>query len=472
MGELKSEFREMIARMAVGCPDFEGLTETLATTEPSVSVRLNRRKSPSGGDMPAEIAAVVKCGVPWCGEGFYLSSRPRFTFDPSLHQGRYYVQDASSMVAAEVVSRIVEREGWGDVPLCCLDSCAAPGGKTTAIMSRLPQGSLTVANEYDFRRAEILRENIVKWGEPSVVVSRGDTARFRRLKGMFDIVAADVPCSGEGMMRKDETAVEQWSPGLVEECAARQREIVSNLWGALKPGGYLVYSTCTFNRRENEEVVEWIAGELGGEPVDMSFPEEWGVSRGVDTPFPVSRFLPNRIEGEGLFMAVLRKPGTWEPTVEAPAAKEKRKGKPSQQKPVADVASAARWIEGDFLLETAGDEVYAIPTRWKRTLGKLIEELDVVSRCLKVATVKGRDLIPAHALAMSTILAPGAFPAVEVGKETTLEYLRREAVTLPEGTPKGYVALTFDGIPLGFVKNLGNRSNNLYPQNWRILSRQ
>ena len=178
------------------------------------------------------------------------------------------------------------------------------GGKTSAAIGALPVGSLVVANEYDFRRAEILKENVVKWGYPDVVVSRGDTSRFRSLPVFFDVVAADVPCSGEGMMRKDDTACRQWSRGLVEECAMRQKEIVANLWRTLRPGGFMIYSTCTFNRRENEDMMEWLVGDLGAEKVAVHFASDWGV---VDTGLML-RFLPSELRGEGLAIGVVRKP--------------------------------------------------------------------------------------------------------------------------------------------------------------------
>ena len=195
----------------------------LAEGSPEVSVRVNRHK-PSAVDS-AEI-------VPWCEDGRYLSERPVFALDPCWHQGRYYVQEAGSMFVGHVV-RSLSREWTG--PVAVLDACAAPGGKTTAVIDALPEGSLVVANEYVPSRAAVLKENIVKWGCPSVIVTRGDTASLSRLGEMFDLVVADVPCSGEGMMRKDEDAVAQWSEGLVRDCAALQWEIVCNLWEILAP---------------------------------------------------------------------------------------------------------------------------------------------------------------------------------------------------------------------------------------------
>lgn len=448
---LNPQFVEMIN--GYGSESLSGLVEALSSTEPSVSIRINRGKG-----LPAPAACEP---VPWAGRGWYLRERPSFTLDPAFHQGRYYVQEASSMVVGEIVSRLV---AGSDAPLRYLDACAAPGGKTTAVIDALPAGSLVVANEYVARRASILVENLTKWGSPDTVVSRGDTRRFGKLKEVFDIVGVDAPCSGEGMFRKDEEAVSQWSPGLVSECADRQREILGNVWPSLRAGGYLIYSTCTFNRRENEEMVDWLVDELGAESVDMLLPEEWGIAAGIDSPHHCYRFLPHRLKGEGLFVAVMRKPGGDGPCRLKPA-------KPPKLDKT--LASLANWIHdgGDRVIESDGDSVIAYARHHADAVAALRQSLDVVSTGVKIAEVKGRDFVPTQSLAMSLAFNRAAFPAVDVDAGMALTYLRRESVTLPDGTPKGYVLLTYEGGPLGFVKNLGNRSNNLYPAAWRILKR-
>lgn len=448
--ELNPLFIEMLDSYGDGRLD--GLVMALRSTDPAVSIRLNRRK----GCAPPEDGEPV----PWAERGYYLPSRPLFTLDPALHQGRYYVQEASSMIVGEIVRRL---SAGGMAPLRYLDACAAPGGKTTAAIDALPEGSLVVANEYVPRRAAILWENLIKWGYPNTVVSRGDTRRFSKLKGLFDIIGVDAPCSGEGMFRKDEEAVAQWSPGLVAECTGRQREILANVWPALRPGGYLIYSTCTFNRQENEEIVDWLIRESGAAPVDMSFPEDWGISGGIDSDYPCYRFMPHRVRGEGLFVAVLRKQDGEECRL--------RPSKPN--KPDKSVAKLSEWITNgsECVIEKNGDGVIAYQRRHADTIGLLRQSLDVVSCGVEIAEQKGRDFAPSHSLAMSQSLNPGAFPLIEVDLDVALSYLRRESVMLPEGTPKGYVLLTYQGQPLGFVKNLGNRSNNLYPCAWRILKR-
>ena len=435
---------------------FEGLIDALSTS-PSVSVRANKLKSV---EVPIEANSVK-----WCSNGWYLPTRQSFTFDPALHQGLYYVQDASSMIISYIVSQLV---GDSKEPICYLDACAAPGGKTTTAIDVIPKGSLVVANEYVPNRANILVENIIKWGYPSVVISKGDTARYKKLRGMFDIIAADVPCSGEGMFRKDQEAVKQWSPDLVEECVDRQKEIVSNLWNSLRQGGYMIYSTCTFNRRENEEMVDFIINELGAESVKIDMPQDCGIQTGVNTSNYCYRFLPHRVEGEGLFVAVVKKGNCEDVIIQKHIKNSKKK---SLAKPT-NINAVEDWICDEYNEYEFGidkDNIIAFPSRWNDYLSLLKSNLDVIYYGVNIATIKGRDIIPLQSLAMSQILNGNLFIQAEIDYSTAISYLRREAITL-EDLPKGYVLVTYKKRPLGFVKNLGNRANNLYPNEWRILS--
>lgn len=424
--------------------------------EPSVAVRLNAGKAGAGKSV------VGGRRVGWNDAGFHLSERPAFTFDPALHQGLYYVQDASSMFVGHVVGELT-RDAAG--PLTVLDACAAPGGKTTAVIDALPEGSVVVANEFVAKRAAVLRENLAKWGYPYVVVTQGDTSRFSQMEGVFDIVVADVPCSGEGMMRKDEDAVGQWSDGLVEQCSRLQHEILGNLWGALRPGGYLVYSTCTFNTTEDESTLAWLAEEYGAEPVAIPVDEAWGVAPALTGTMPAFRFIPGLIEGEGLFMAVVRKPDDGRVSAGVPVAS-KRKDKDRRRSNKGDRTSTVPSEVGSWLrkewpadLKAEGDRIVATFCVGGRFEPKL-----------ELGVVKGRDVIPSQELAMSRALNRSAFSEVEVDRATAIDYLRCEAIVLPAGTPRGIVLLTYGGNPLGFAKNLGNRANNLYPRSWRIIS--
>lgn len=444
---LPQEFLQMIE--SYNAPRLAELQGALLT-DPSVSVRLNTAKG--------ALAAGGYEHVPWCDRGLYLDGRHPFTFDPAWHQGLYYVQDASSMFVAHAVACITA-DGR---PRRVLDACAAPGGKTTAVIDALPAGSGVTANEWDPRRAAILRENLTKWGYPLVAVTQGDTSRFTPMTGCFDIIVADVPCSGEGMMRKDPGAISQWSRQLVRQCADRQREIIDNLWPALAPGGHLIYSTCTFNRDENELIIDYITSTYGAESVELPVSPGWGIIPGIDSRHHCYRFIPGQVRGEGLFMAVLRKPGEAGPI--PPDRQPKNRQKSVGRKSAATVAAEVRqWVEG------ASD--------WRLEDGRVIASFhpaaaEMPLRCdLEVATVKGRDYLPSQALAMSTALRRGTMAEHEVDAATAIEYLSCRAVTL-DGAPRGIVLLTYGGRPLGFVKNLGSRANNLYPKAWRILSQQ
>lgn len=443
----------------LGAAEADNFIRTLSQTVPPVSIRTNPLKpAPS-------LPAGEEGRVPWCQAGIYLKERPRFTYDPLFHAGCYYVQEAASMYVEQAYRRIAA-EG---IPHRVLDLCAAPGGKSTLWRSLLPEGSLLVANEPVRQRAQILAENLTKWGHPDVVVTSAYPEEFALLGSCFDVIAADVPCSGEGMFRKDETAVAEWSPEAVQMCAARQWDIIKAVWPALREGGFLVYSTCTYNRLENEDNVLRICRELGAEPVSLPAVPEWGVSGDVTGHgLPVSRFFPHLTRGEGLFLALLRK------TSSAPVMKErkmKRGGSDSRQAKPRGGASVSRWLGNDSAFRLfRSDEEHLVAVR--ETLFSDVTRISAAVRTLTsgimLAGERGRKVVPQHSLALSSELRADAFPRAELSAVQALSYLRREALTLPPAVPRGYVVVTFGGLPLGFVNNLGSRANNLYPAEWRI----
>ena len=256
--------------------------------EPEVSVRVNPFKMSLEG-LRTHFGALSGDPVPWAPEeGFYLTGRPSFTLDPFFHAGAYYVQEASSMFVGLLFDRSLEELGRRS-GLHVLDLCAAPGGKTTQLLSRLDGSSLLVANEVVPSRATVLSDNVARWGCSNAAVTSSDPSAIGRLKHFFDVAVVDAPCSGEGMFRKDARAAAEWSPDTVRLCAARQRRIVSDMWPSLRPEGFLIYSTCTFNRSENEENVAWICESLGADLCEMR------------------HFYPGEDRGEGFFAARLRK---------------------------------------------------------------------------------------------------------------------------------------------------------------------
>ena len=328
-------------------------------------------------------------------------------------------------------------------------------------------------------RAQILSENLQKFGHEDVIVTNNYPRDYRKAGIMFDAILADVPCSGEGMFRKDDGARAEWSQQNVDNCWQLQREIVSDIWKCLQPGGLLIYSTCTFNAHEDEENVEWIASELGADIIELPIKESWNITPAVVGNVPVCRFLPGISRSEGLFVAVLRKHGESETTaLNASATNSKpKKDRKNQRKQTAqggkqqsaDTMQALRTPD-DFTARRNGDEIVAIPKRWTDTYDAAASTLKIMHAGVTLGTEKGRDIIPDQSLAMSRQLNIDAYPQVELSYAEAINFLRKEAVTLPEGTPRGFVVVTYLGYPLGMEKNIGNRANNLYPTEWRIKS--
>ena len=445
------------------------LFEEALQTDVPVSIRPNRKKMAQ---------AIEGEPIPWAPSGIYLNNRPTFTFDPLFHAGCYYVQEASSMFVEQVLQTYVKE------PVVMLDLCAAPGGKSTLSRSVLPEGSLLVVNEVMRNRSQILAENLIKWGYPDVIVTNNDPADFTELPPLFDVILTDVPCSGEGMFRKDEVAIEEWSVDNVDVCWQRQRKILNDIWPTLKPGGLLIYSTCTFNCEENEDNVAWIARELGADVLEVPVDDAWCITGNlIDKDFPVYRFLPHRTKGEGLFLAILRKHSSTddktmfyaeENIVLRSKTRKVKKGKDTKGRPqpISIPKEAKGWLEGyeNYLVEMKGTIAVAFPLKHVSIHTLLQEHLKVIHSGITLGEVKGKDFIPHHSLAMSTARKEDAFPQAELSYEQAIAYLRKEGLVLDVSVPRGYVLVTYKQIPLGFVKNIGNRANNLYPQEWRIRS--
>lgn len=525
-------------RALIGDEEYEQLAAALQQ-EPPVSIRLNRQKTERRKWQTQEDALKLlvpkRAHVPWSSEGYYLNERLTFTFDPLFHAGLYYVQEASSMFVEQVLRQYVTDA------VIMLDLCAAPGGKSTHARSILPQGSLLVANELIRNRSQVLAENLTKWGNSDVVVTNNDPSDFSKLPSFFDVILTDVPCSGEGMFRKDPVAVSEWSEENVEICWQRQRRIIADIWPSLKPGGVLIYSTCTYNIKEDEENVDWIQREFGAEPLALDVPAEWKITGNLMSKnlisknltsnnltsnnltsknlkpnsltseecnlseTPVYHFFPHKTTGEGFFLAALRKPKLKSGDVDgdvdvdvdgdrdgdrdraeemlsmtfskakAGKKKDKKGGSVASLVTKENLAIAESWLEdevaNDYLLSVEGTEISAFPKRYVDEWAAMKQHLKVVLAGTAVGEVKGKDLIPAHALAMSaSLLKQGVFATEEITYQQAIAYLRKEAITLSEIAPRGYVLLTYRTVPLGFVKNIGNRANNLYPQEWRIRS--
>ncbi|MGL5787975.1 MAG: methyltransferase RsmF C-terminal domain-like protein [Bacteroidales bacterium] len=438
--------------------DFEtGLNE-----EAPVSIRINGKKASFDELSYLPIAEKVK----WSDTGFYLRERPSFTFDPLFHAGCYYVQEASSMFIEQAIRTYANR------PLTYLDLCAAPGGKTTLAYSLLPEGSMVVCNEIMRNRSNILAENMTKWGADRVIVTNNSSEDYSVLTHTFDVILTDVPCSGEGMFRKDPVAIEEWSADNVDMCAVRQRGIIDQIWQTLKPGGLLIYSTCTYNTAENEENVHYIAETYGAEVLPVNTDNYPEVTGGLTYDYPVYRFMPHKTKGEGFFMAVLRKP---DDEICMPYKLKEKKGK--SKKSSKDVIIKTPdylydWLlhKNDFEIVTVNESFIAIPKSYIDLYRAIQANLKIVKAGIDIAQQKGKDMIPDHALALSPELNREMFIEEEVSEEKAIQYLRKEAIALNDETPRGYVLITYKSKPLGWMKNIGNRANNLYPQEWRIRS--
>ena len=373
-----------------------------------VSIRLNPAKMEEGRWTMDDAEP-----VPWCRHAYYLKRRPNFTFDPLFHAGCYYVQEAASMFLDEVLKQTPPDLPEGEEGLRAsesvrssspsgrlggvLDLCAAPGGKSTLLRSALPEDCVLYSNEPMQKRASILLENVTKWGYKNHYVTNLYPKDYRKSKMKFDLILCDVPCSGEGMFRKDPATIGEWSSQNVEKCWQLQREIVSDAWACLNDGGILIYCTCTFNTKENEENIRWILSEFDAEVLSIQTKPEWHITGSLLEDFnePVYRFIPGITRSEGLFMCVLRKGGN-------------------------SKTDTGRGKTG--------------------TLKTMTSDVSLQPSAVKV------ELTYAQAMA----------------------YLRREALVLPPDTPRGIVDVCFMGHPLGQMKNIGPRANNLYPKEWRI----
>lgn len=422
--------------------DFEYLAASLAK-EPPVSIRYNKTKP---------IQAFPGEKVPWCENGLYLNERPAFTADPRWHAGAYYVQEASSMFLCEIVKQFFPNASK------VLDLCAAPGGKSTLLCQALPDDSLLVSNEIIRSRAEILAENIIKWGKPGVVVSCNKPDDFSKLNHFFDAIVVDAPCSGEGMFRKDPGAIREWSVQNVNLCAKRQKDILTSITGSLAPGGILVYSTCTFNREENEEIVEWAAQNLNYDvlsPDTSAFPQI--VNNGTGC-----RFYPHKVAGEGFFIAVLKK------KEEISSGRNHKKNHTGNNKLKA-TRKYDQWLNNSdacTVLESR-EQITAYPSAFLDEHLLLQQHLYCLVNGLVLFHLKGTDQIPAHQLALSQALNSSGCNIAGLEYQDAVSYLKKENINLPE-TVKGYVLVSYQQLALGWVKNLGNRSNNLYPKHWKI----
>lgn len=398
--------------------------------------------------------------VPWCSNGFYLSERPSFTLDPLFHAGAYYVQEASSMFLEQAMRQTVDLSQ----PLLVLDLCAAPGGKSTLLQSVISKESLLVSNEVIQSRVSILKENLIKWGSSNTVVTNNDPKDFSKLKSMFDVLVVDAPCSGSGLFRRDAEAIKEWSEDNVQLCCQRQQRILADAWDCLKEDGVLIYSTCSYSQEEDEDILDWIEEQLKAKSEKLKVEDSWQIEevQGKTGAYGY-RFWPYKVKGEGFFIAAFRK--------KEDAGEVKMKIKTAQLPSKKDIAAVSKWIKdaAEFSFVLQGQNIAAVPKQWTETIQFLMQELKVRYAAVELGTIAKDDLIPEHSLALSTILQPGIF-SVELNTEDALNYLRKNELQI-SSPHKGWALAAYKGLPLGWMKMLGNRINNYYPKEYRILKR-
>ncbi len=402
--------------------------------------------------------------VPWSRYGFYLDERPLFTVDPLFHGGAYYVQEASSMFLERIFRAAFPEEGQS---LKILDLCAAPGGKTTHLAALAGLESTVVANEVIRPRAKILSENVQKWGLGNVVVTSNDPSHFSSLTQYFDLIVVDAPCSGEGMFRKTPEARAEWTPANVQLCAARQQRILTDAWGALRKGGVLIYSTCTFNRTENEENVAWLAGEHNCEAVHVDTADLPGVVRGEAGGIETFRFFPHRITGEGFFAAVFRKGGN----------PHKEQNHRFRKAALSDLPKAARmevasWCDQPEYMRfgaLADGRVFGYYGDTIHDVNLLADRLSLLHSGIEMGQLMNGKLKPEASLALFHGVSRERAPEADLELVDALRYLRKDEVAA-DRFAEGINLVTFQGLPLGWIKRIGHRSNNLFPKEWRIMN--
>ena len=439
--------------------DREAFEAVHQNKEQVTSIRFNTNKaSPFDPDIPFPFAS---CGaVPWCKTGFYLANRPSFTFDPLFHAGLYYVQEASSMFLEQaILSLAVVNQ-----PLKVLDLCAAPGGKSTHLQSLLPEGSLLVSNEVIRTRSNILVDNLIKWGVSNVIVTNNDPASFQKLTGFFDVIVADAPCSGSGLFRKDNEAIDEWSPGNVELCSQRQQRILADVLPSLKENGLLIYSTCSYSKEEDEFIGNWLSQSMEMEPLPIALKQEWNiVTVPVGTKEAGYRFYPYRLKGEGFFMACFRKNAEEKNSKGRRTKIEKATG--------SELKILQPWInESSFALVRKEEKFLALPPSIMDDYELLQSVLRVLYAGVELGQVMKARLVPAHALALSRIISHNV-PFNELLLEEATRYLQKSDGGLP-AQGKGFQLVRYAGQNLGWINVLPNRVNNYYPKELRILKQQ
>ena len=386
--------------------------------------------------------------------GEVLEERPNFAHDPHWHAGAYYVQEASSQHLYALVKQAIAHL---DEPLVA-DFCAAPGGKSLTALNAMEGRGVLWSNEIISSRANVLRENISKWGHGNSIVSSCSAEDLAEMGAQFDLILVDAPCSGEGMFRRDQIAIDEWKPELPLLCAERQESILDNAVACLRPGAYLLYSTCTMAQEENQDQVRRLVHRYGMNVISLE-DQNWGV-------FQLSEgalFTPGAQRGEGLFFCLMQKPEGNEMGLHV-----------AQKKGIALMSKKAKLevqahlpqvnLEGHELFESSA-HVRAIPEHMLPLLNIAKQlRIPILQAGFALGLEKSGKWIPAHELAI--LKAQKAdLPEVALDYEQAITYLM---LNDPKVEGKGWTIATFEGSRLGWLKCIGNRNNNYYPKQWKL----
>ncbi|WP_448530658.1 methyltransferase RsmF C-terminal domain-like protein [Raineya sp.] len=416
---------------------------------PVTSLRLNPLKK------TLRLPYSPMCAVPWCPNGYYLSQRPSFTENPLFWAGAFYVQEASSMFLEQIFTKIAPQK-----PLKILDLSAAPGGKSTHLLSLMPPDSLLVSNEIVKSRADILTENLARWGYSNYVVTQSSPESLGKLEHFFDIILVDAPCSGEGMFRKDKEAIGEWSEKNVLFCAERQKDILAKILTALAPEGYLIYSTCTFNRQENEENLHWLCEEFDLQSVRVPLFQEWNITEVEEKGRLAYRFLPHQLKGEGFFIACLQKKHAF--TTPDISCKNIFQPLSSKEKSIME-----QWVSCENKeLYSYQEQLFLLNPKHTDWISHLAQYAYIKQTALKIGKFKGKDFIPSAELALNPNVSKEV-KRVELSEKEALQFLSKQDFPL-SFSEKGWYLATYQQLGLGWLKNVGNRFNNYYPSEWRI----
>ena len=445
--------------------------------EQLVSVHLNVEKpifqdgkwSIEKTEAPFELAGKV----PWAADAYYLRNRPSFTMDPFFHAGAYYVQEASGMFVSFALKHIADPGR----KLKVLDLCAAPGGKSTLMQSLISPQSLLLSNEVIKTRVPVLNQNMTKWGRANGIISNNDPSHFKRISGYFDIMLIDAPCSGSGLYRKDPAAATSWSRELVNLCNQRQQRILSDVWDSLKEDGFLIYSTCSYSKEENEDILDFLFNQYSCITIDLHPDPRWNI---VETRSDLAgalgyRFYPDKLSGEGFFLSVLQKKQSAGSENSNPNSIVNASGygrSNNQVKTPGTISKSAekqigQWVDTNILKYiTIEESVHALMPGLISDLEFLKTNLYLRKAGIRIGKEGDREWIPDHELALANSLRHDS-PALHVSKSDALDFLRGNPfdVRFPS---KGWHTVCFQGQRLGWVKLLDKRMNNYYPKSWRI----